>query len=314
MREIHINKKIKKGLGIALMLCLSLFLVTGCMSGRGAENKTTTPHMTTMPEMPNEGKADEKKLVISTTTSLSDTGLLEKLATLFEAESGIKIDILAQGSGQAMATARAGDADLVLAHSQEEEEKFMTDGIGGKRTSFMHNYFVIVGPTDDPAKIKTAANATSAFKMIHDNNAVFVSRGDNSGTNVKEEILWANSDIKKDERAKRETYLSVGKGMSDTLLFANEKKAYTLTDLATYLTLRDKLPNLEILNSEGEDLLNIYSIILLNSEKFPRRNHIGAQKFYDFLMKDSTKQVIADFGKEKHGQPLFFVGLPESNK
>ena len=309
LKEIHLNKKIKKGLSIMLMLCLSLFLVTGCMSGRGAENKTSTP--TTVPE---STKADEKKLVISTTTSLSDTGLLEKLATLFEAESGIKIDILAQGSGQAMATARAGDADMILAHSQDEEEKFMTDGIGSRRTSFMHNYFVIVGPADDPAKIKTAANATAAFKMIHDSNAVFVSRGDNSGTNVKEEILWSNSDIKKEERTKRETYLSVGKGMSDTLLFANEKKAYTLTDLATYLTLKDKLPNLQILNSQGEDLLNIYSVILLNSEKFPKRNNIGAQKFYDFLMKDSTKQVIADFGKEQYGQPLFFVGLPEANK
>jgi tungstate transport system substrate-binding protein len=246
--------------------------------------------------------AASKNLILATTTSTQDSGLLDLLIPLFEKESGYFVKTIAVGSGQAMKMGEKGEADVLLVHSPDAEKKFMAEGFGSARKLVMHNDFVLVGPPADPAQVKSAKTSAAAFKKIADAQAIFMSRGDNSGTHAKEKGLWKGAGITPDGQ---KWYQQTGLGMGQTLSVAAEKKGYTLTDRATYLALKKTL-GLAILLEGDSKLLNVYHVIEVNSTKWPKVNGAGAKAFADFMVAKKTQEVIAGFGVEKFGAPLFF--------
>ncbi|MCL2814847.1 MAG: substrate-binding domain-containing protein [Oscillospiraceae bacterium] len=248
---------------------------------------------------------EARSITLSTTTSVNDSGLLDYLAPYLREDTGITLDILAQGSGQALATAAAGDADAVIAHSPAAEKEFVENGSGSDRTEFMHNFFVIVGPLSDPAGIKTASDVASAMKMILGTGNKFLSRGDESGTHTKEKSLWKLADT--DPAADRDNYVEVGKGMGDTLVMTSEMQGYTLTDLSTFLSMKDKL-DLEVVVNQGSELKNVYSIILVTEKEGKNIKTKDAKDFMDWLLSSRASELIAKYGVEKYGEPLFFMG------
>ena len=250
--------------------------------------------------------AASKTIILATTTSTQDSGLLDVLVPAFEKESGFQIKTISVGSGQAMKMGEKGEADVLLVHSPDAEKKFMTDGFGSTRRLVMHNDFIIVGPASDPAKIK-GTTAAEALKRIAQSGTVFASRGDNSGTHAKEKGLWKAAGVNP-EGVK--WYQQTGLGMGQTLNVAAEKKGYTLTDRATYLSLKKGL-GLEILVEGDGKLLNIYHVIELNTVKWPKVNAQGGKAFTDFMVAKKTQDMIRTFGVEKFGAPLFF---PDAGK
>jgi len=249
---------------------------------------------------------NSKTVILATTTSTQDSGLLDLLVPQFEKESGFQVKTIAVGSGQSMKMGEKGEADVLLVHSPEAEKKFMADGFGVTRRLVMHNDFVIVGPAADPAKVK-GATATDAMKRIAQAGALFMSRGDNSGTHAKEKGLWKVASVSVDGQ---KWYQQTGLGMGQTLNIAAEKKGYTLTDRATYLALKKNL-GLVILTEGDSKLLNIYHVIELNGTKWPRINTQGGKAFADFMVAKKTQETIGRFGVDKFGAPLFF---PDAGK
>ena len=247
-------------------------------------------------------------LILATTTSTQDSGLLDVLIPLFETESGYTVQTVAVGSGQAMKMGQEGNADVLLVHSPTAEKQFMTNGWGKDRALVMHNDFVIVGPADDSAKIK-GLSAVEAFKAIASSESTFVARGDESGTSTKELEIWKNAELDP-AGAKPAWYIESGQGMGATLTIASEKSAYTLTDRATYLANKDKL-QLDILVEGDMSLLNVYHAITVNNEKWPKINYEGAKAFLEFLTAPSTQELIGQFGVDNFGQPLFY---PDADK
>ncbi|MCL2153932.1 MAG: substrate-binding domain-containing protein, partial [Oscillospiraceae bacterium] len=247
----------------------------------------------------------QRSIILSTTTSVNDSGLLDYLQPFLKEETGITLDILAQGSGQALATAAAGDADVVIAHSPAAEKQFVEDGFGYDRTEFMHNFYVIVGPADDPANLGPISDVAEAMAQILETGNVFVSRGDESGTHTKEKSLWDASGI--DYESYRDNYLSVGKGMGDTLVMTSEMQGYTLTDLSTFLSMKDNL-QLEVIVESGAELKNTYSIILVCAQEGKNIKMDDAQDFMDWLLSSHAMDLIAEYGIEKYGEQLFFIG------
>ena len=247
----------------------------------------------------------ERSILLSTTTSVNDSGLLDFLAPYLKEDTGITLDILAQGSGQALATAAAGDADVVIAHSPAAEKEFVENGSGKDRTEFMHNYFVIVGPADDPTGLRTASDVASAMKQILETGNKFISRGDNSGTHTKELALWKLSDT--DPESDTKNYVSVGKGMGDTLVMTSEIQGYTLTDLSTFLSMKENL-ELEAIVDSGADLKNVYSIILVNEQPGKNIKTEDAQDYMNWLLSERAAELITIYGIEKYGEALFFIG------
>jgi tungstate transport system substrate-binding protein len=245
--------------------------------------------------------AAPRSVILATTTSTQDSGLLDVLVPIFEKESGYLVKTIAVGSGQAMKMGEKGEADVLLIHSPAAEKKFMADGFGVTRHLVMHNDFIIVGPPADPAKIK-GASAVDALKRIAKTGAIFVSRGDNSGTHAKEKGLWKGAAINPDGQ---KWYQQTGIGMGQSLNVAAEKKGYILTDRATYLALNKEL-GLIILNEGDSKLLNVYHVIELNAIKWPKINAQGGKAFADFMVAKTTQAVIGRFGVEKFGAPLFF--------
>lgn len=255
---------------------------------------------------------DTSKLRISTTTSLEDTGLLKELEAAYEKKySGVDVQVVSGGTGIAIQYGERGDVDLMLVHDKTRETKFVNDGFGTNRTEFAYNYFWIVGPENDPAGIK-GLNATEAFKKIVEmgqtnSNVKFVSRGDESGTHSREKKIWNSSgiDINKTKNSSS-WYIESGKGMGDTLVIANEKNAYTITDSGTFLA-SSKAGKIKLvpLVTTGKDLLNIYTAIPVNQQKHPKTNIEAANNFVNFLLSQEGQQIIANYGKEKFGQPLF---------
>jgi len=240
-------------------------------------------------------------ITLATTTSTQDTGLLDMLLPLFRQETGIEVKAIAVGSGQALELGRRGDADVLLTHSPAAEEKFMAEDHGSERRPLMYNDFVLVGPPNDPAGQKGKASIVEAFQGIARKGSPFVSRGDESGTHQKELQIWKQAQV----RPAGDWYIRAGTGMAQALRMANEKRAYTLSDRATYLSQRKKL-DLAVM-AEGDPLLkNNYAVILLNPEKHPQVKQEAARKFADFLLKPETQKAIEDFGVEAYGQPLFF--------
>ncbi|MCI0555712.1 MAG: substrate-binding domain-containing protein [Anaerolineae bacterium] len=257
---------------------------------------------------PTPAAPSNPNLILATTTSTQDSGLLDVLIPLFETESGYTVQTVAVGSGQAMQMGEEGNADVLLVHSPTAEKQFMTDGFGKDRALVMHNDFVIVGPADDPAKIK-GLSAAEAFKAIAAAESTFVARADESGTSTKELGIWKKAEL--DPAGTKPTwYTETGQGMGATLTITSEKSGYTLTDRATFLANKANL-QLEILAEGDKSLLNVYHVITVNNEKWPKANYDGAMAFLNFMIEPSTQEVIGKFGVDKYGQPLFY---PDADK
>ena len=253
----------------------------------------------------NASPAPAKALTLATTTSTQDTGLLDVLIPPFDKANGVKVKVLAVGTGQALELARRGDADVVLVHAPELEEKFVKQGHGIERRPIMYNDFVLVGPAADPAGVRGEQSIVAAFQAVSRRESAFVSRGDGSGTHVKEKAIWKAAQVE----PKGDWYLEGGSGMAATLRLADERSAYTLTDRSTYLVWKGKLA-LQIL-AEGDPLLrNIYSVIVVDPAKHPGVNSALAERFADYLFSRQAAKIIGEFGKDRFGQALFTLLPP----
>jgi tungstate transport system substrate-binding protein len=293
----------------SVLLILAALLLTGCgqakkddeSAGQGEEQESVSPENT--------------ELILSTTTSTQDTGLLDVLIPIFEEKTGYKVKPIAVGTGKALAMGENGDADVMLVHAPKSEMELVEKGAAINRQLVMHNDFVIVGPKDDPAGVKGAKDASEALNVIAEKQALFVSRGDDSGTHKKELDLWKKAGI---EEPEGKWYQSTGQGMGATLDVASEKGGYTLTDRGTYLAKKDVL-ELEVLNEGDISLLNIYHVMQTNPEYVEQNNPDaarmintkGAEAFVDFMIDAETQSIIAEFGKDEFGEPLF---TPDAGK
>ena len=257
----------------------------------------------------NKPEVENAVIILATTTSTQDSGLLDVLVPTFEEHSGYFVKIIAVGTGQALAMGEAGDADVLLVHAPSAEKVLIDNGSAIDRKLVMHNDFVIVGPPSDPAGIQGLGDPTEAFSKISTSGAGFVSRGDDSGTHKKELAIW--SDSKADRQGA--DYMESGTGMAATLRIASEKQAYTLTDRATYLSQKELL-DLDILVEGHASLLNLYHTMAVNPEVFPIVNHEGASAWSDYLLSDDTQELIGKFGVDKFDQPLFFPDAGKSEE
>lgn len=244
---------------------------------------------------------DSDDLILATTTSLQDSGLLDALVPAFEEAYGYRVKTIAVGSGQALRLGEEGEADVILAHSPEAEESFVAAGHGIERSLVMQNDFVIVGPAHDPARVRESGSAVAAFRRIAGSGSLFVSRGDRSGTHAQELALWEVAGVMPSGPAYQET----GQGMGATLLIAGDKRAYTLSDRATYLVQRDNT-GLELLLQGDPELTNPYHVIVVNPDRHPNVNYRAAHAFAQFLLSAAAQQLIAEFGVERYGEPLFY--------
>ena len=247
------------------------------------------------------------ELILATTTSTQDSGLLDVLVPAFEDADDYNVKVIAVGSGQALEMGGRGDADVLLVHSPAAEQEFMDAGSGVNRQLVMHNDFIIVGPADDPAGIADATDALDAFQRIADEGAAVISRGDDSGTHARELSLWEDLGI---DPAGESWYEESGSGMAQTLQIANQKEAYTLSDRATFLANQDTL-DLEVVNEGDAKLLNIYHVIQVNPDKFDDLNDDGAAAFAAVMVSADAQELIGSFGVEDYGEPLFF---PDAGK
>jgi tungstate transport system substrate-binding protein len=254
------------------------------------------------------GSPANPNLILATTTSTQDSGLLDVLIPLFETESGYTVQTVAVGSGQAMKMGEEGNADVLLVHAPASEVTFMEGGFGKDRALVMHNDFIITGPASDPAGIKDMA-VSDALKAIVAGTFTFISRGDDSGTHKAELALWKKAEF--DPKAAAPAwYLETGQGMGASLTVASEKAAYILTDRATYLANKGNL-QLDILVEGDPSLLNVYQVITVNPAKWEKVNYDGALAFLGFMIQPSTQEIIGRFGVDKYGQPLFY---PDATK
>ena len=246
--------------------------------------------------------AQAAPLRLATTTSLHDSGLLDYILPGFTAETGIPVQVIAVGTGQALAIAGRGDADAVLVHAPALEAEFLAEGKGVLHTCIAKNRFLIVGPPEDPAEVRLAKDAVDAFRRIYEKGALFVSRGDNSGTHKKELELWQAAGL--DPRGKP-WYLESGSGMGATLTLADEKGAYTLTDRGTYLFMRNKIRLRALFDRDDPLMLNQYSYMATNPELFPWVNFEAAKKLRDYLIRPDVQEKIANYLKDRFGESLF---------
>ena len=248
------------------------------------------------------GDSENKIIRVSTTTSVNDSGLLPYLLPVFEEATGYTVEVQSAGTGAAIQKAKDGNADLILVHAKASEEEFIAEGYGVERLPFMYNYFVIVGPADDPAGIKDSTNAAEAFERIEEAEVTFISRGDDSGTHKAELKIWGDDVPEADD----EWYISAGQGMGACLTMASEKGAYCLTDKATFLSNKANL-DLEIILAEGDDMMNTYSLIECNPEKLEGINTEGAKALIEWLTGDEASALIAKYGEEQYGEALFYL-------
>jgi tungstate transport system substrate-binding protein len=250
--------------------------------------------------------SQKSTIVLATTTSTYDSGLLDYLMPIFQKKYNIEVHIISVGTGQAIENAKRGDADLVLVHSKQLELEFVNSTYGIHRVGVMYNDFMIIGPTSDPAGINGLANATEAFRRIAEagaeGNAIFISRADKSGTNMLELSIWSRLGMLPSNKTQT-WYLEAGAGMGTVLRMANEKRAYTLTDRATWLSFKKQLTNLKVLVEGDVILLNPYAVILVNPEKYPQRNYKGALMLAKWMISEEGQNLIANFKKE--GETLF---------
>jgi tungstate transport system substrate-binding protein len=246
-------------------------------------------------------------LKMATTTSTDNSGLLKAILPVFRKETGYEVQVIAVGTGKALKMGEDGDVDVVLVHARAAEDKFVADGHGDKRYGVMYNDFVLVGPESDPAGVKDSKTAAAALKKIALAQAVFVSRGDDSGTHKKEQALWTAADVKPEG----EWYREAGQGMGKVLQMAGELEAYTLTDRGTWLAYMDKSPSQIVLEGD-ETLFNPYGIIAVSAKKYPDINHAGAQALIDWMVSEQGQQLIGDF--KINGKQLFIPSAGEEEK
>lgn len=285
--------KLKKQWVIGVLFLFLLALTSGCT---GQQSKTSQQ----------KANPKNKNVVLATTTSTIDTGLLDVLLPKFEAKTGYRVKPIGVGSGQALEMGEKGEADVLLTHSPKSEKPLVDSGAVINYRLVMHNDFVIAGPPEDPAGIRGLKDASEAFKKIAQKGAIFVSRGDESGTHKKEISLWEKAGLK----PSGSWYQESGTGMGQTLLIASDKKGYTLSDRGTYLAQKKNI-RLDILVEGDRELLNIYHVMQVNPEKFPKVNADGARAFVDFMVAPDTQKIIAGFGRDRYGQPLF---VPDAGK
>lgn len=279
---------------LSLLLAFSM-LLAACGSPTPTETPATVPAAPTNPN-----------LILATTTSTQDSGLLDVLVPMFEKQTGYTVKTVAVGTGEALKMGEEGNADVLLVHAPASEVKFMDGGNGKDRFLVMHNDFIIVGPASDPAKIK-GLGLEDAFAAIYNAGATFISRGDDSGTHKKELEFWKKASLEPKGQA---WYLETGQGMGTSLTVASEKEAYILTDRATYLANKDNL-QLGILLEGNNALLNVYHVITVNLDKWPKVNYEGALGFAKFMTAPVTQELIGAFGVDKYGQQLF---VPDAQK
>ena len=248
----------------------------------------------------------QPSLILATTTSTQDSGLLDDLLPRFEAATGIRVKTIAVGSGEALAMGRRGDADVLLVHSRAAEVDFMAQRFGSLRLDVMCNDFVLVGPPADPAGIR-GLPAADALKRVADRGALFVSRDDRSGTHARELGLWKQAGI---DPTGKPWYVATGQGMGETARVASEKRACTLADRGTFLALRRSL-DLAILVEGGEELRNSYRVIVVSPAKHPKTRAKEARRFAEWLVTPEAQKAIGAFGRQKYGQPLF---VPDAKK
>ena len=244
--------------------------------------------------------AQRAPVILSTTTSTQDSGLLDVLVPMFERQTGYTVKTISVGTGQALALAARGEADVTLAHAPALEKKYVAEGKMLNRRLVMYNDFVVIGPEDDPAKIRSEKKALEALKKIASAGARFVSRGDKSGTHLLEQGLWKQAGVE----PRAPWYIESGQGMGATLGIADDRKAYTLTDRATYLAFQKRVV-LKIMVEGDRPLLNIYSVMEVNAANGPRVNTAGGKAFAEFVLAPETQQLIKTFGVDRYGQPLF---------
>lgn len=298
MRFLAKHRDGAKGYAICIILIMLLSLVMAGCSMTPAPTPTVTPPKPANPD-----------LILSSTTSTRDSGLMDVLVPIFVQKTGYNLKPIYNGSGQAMALGQKGQADVLLVHAPDSEVTFMQAGYGINRRLVMHNDFIIVGPSTDPAGIKGMTSAIDAMKKMAAAKVDFYSRGDNSGTDQLEKKLWTTAGI---TQKGQPWYHEANLGMGDLLRVASEKQAYTITDRATYLANKATL-SLDILVQGDPVLLNIYHVIQVNPQKFPNIsiNADGAKAFSDFMVDPATQQIIGKYGVDKYGQPLFF---PDAGK
>jgi tungstate transport system substrate-binding protein len=290
---------------------MTLVLVAAaCSSASSPSPQASTPAASAAPASaaasPAASPAGSTNLILATTTSLQDSGLLDVLVPAFEKASGYTVKTVAVGTGQALTMGQQGNADVLFVHAPTQEQAFMDAGWGVDRRLVAHNYFWIVGPASDPAGISGSTSAVDAFKKIAAAGATFVSRGDNSGTNTKELALWKSAGI----TPSGSWYVQSGQGMGATLQIASEKSGYTLTDTATFLANQSKLA-LQALVKSDSSLINIYSVIAVNPAKWPKVNTAGAKAFEDYVTGTAGQQIVGSFGLDTYGLALF---IPDAGK
>ena len=274
------------GRTIAGLVLAAVLLVVGCSS-------------TAAPASSAVGRSAERSLILATTTSTQDSGLLDELLPQFTRDSGWQVTTLAVGSGQALELGRRGEADVLLVHSPAAEEAFVAEGTAGQRRLVMHNDFVLVGPANDPAQVR-GLDSTGAVTRIAAAQSPFVSRGDESGTHAREEDLWTKAGI----TPAGSWYQATGQGMGATLRVASEKAGYTLSDRATYLAQRGTLA-LDVLSEGDPGLRNVYHVIEMTTRAGERVQPDGARAFADWIVSPAAQQQIGEFGRAQFGQPLF---------
>ena len=285
-------KNVKKIMGLALTLVLGLTAV-GCSSTSSSSSSSAS----------SEGKdSGVKEITMASTYSLDETGFLADTLKTFEEENGVKVNVVARGTGEAIELGKTGDADILFVHAKSKEEEFIKEGYGVDRTEIMYNYFVVLGPKGGEHNEKISKlNVVDAFKYIADNNLVFLSRGDQSGTHVKELSIWKEAGI---ETPDFSNYNESGKGQAETVKMASEMGGYVITDKATYLSNKDDL-DLEIVIGEDETLKNVYSVVRIKD--IDDETKAITDKLVEFYSSDEMKDTIREYGKDKYGEPLYFV-------
>jgi tungstate transport system substrate-binding protein len=250
--------------------------------------------------------------MLASTIGPIDAGIVDALEEAFTKKTGILVEHTGAGTGKAIQMAETGKYDLVLVHAKALEEKFVADGFGTKRYDLMYNDFVILGPATDPAKVKGMKDAAAALRKIMEAKVLFVTRGDKSGTHVKELEVWKKAGVEP-QGAWYHVFEQGSRGNAPTLAFTNEKQAYTIMDRATYITMKSKI-TLQVLVERDDILLNYITLIPVSPAKLPQVRHAEAMQFVDWLQGRDAQLIIRDFGKDKYGEPLFFPNSPEGKK
>jgi tungstate transport system substrate-binding protein len=298
------SRKLSTMIAMVLVIIIMATMITACTSSGSVDKKVEesvneTPNETVNSETNVDTSKLEKDIVLATTTSTQDTGLLDVLVPAFTEKYGVNVKVVAVGTGEAIEMGKRGDADVILVHSRKAEDAFVEEGYGVNRKDVMYNFFFLVGPKDDPAKVSDTKDVVSAMKAIAESGATFVSRGDESGTHKKEKEVWNVANINPQGNS---WYKELGQGMGATLTTANEMGAYTLVDSGTWYAYQDKV-DMKIVLEGDPALFNPYGVIAVNPEKYPNIGYNSAMAFIEFITSEEGQKIIGEY--KKNGYQLF---------